>query len=532
MKPASFPIEKWLYGLAIALCVPALLINLGLLALIDDESIRALVALEMKLSGNYIVPTLHGAFYYNKPPLYNWLLLLFFELSGSVNEWTARIPTVLFLMGYAGTVFYFFRRHFSFHIAFLNAFFLITCGRILFYDSMLGLIDTCFSWVVFTSFMVLYHQGERQNWGRLFLLTYLLTAVGFMMKGLPAVVFQGISLLTWLAYKRQFMRLFSWQHIASGLLFLAIVGSYYWAYAQYHALDEVFYNLFNESSKRTVVQFGWGETLLHFFSFPFEMIYHFLPWTVMVIYFFKKGSWDRIRQHPFIVFNLLIFIANILIYWTSPQVYARYLLMFIPLIFSSFLYLHEWHREEKTWQYKAIHYLLLAFCVVSLIGAFVPPFWDRLAIVPQRWLKSLVLGFSLLALTLVYWRWASMRLLTAILVFLVFRIGFNWFVLPDRVREDFGSLCRESSLEMGAQFAAYPLYVHPVSFPLMQTTNSFYLTKARGQIIEKAPPDIPKDAYYIIAPQAIPRVPYEKKGEFMVRHGKYPCDIGILIPEN
>ena len=39
-----------------------------------DEAIRSLVALEMKLSGNLITPTLHGEYYYNKPPLYNWIL--------------------------------------------------------------------------------------------------------------------------------------------------------------------------------------------------------------------------------------------------------------------------------------------------------------------------------------------------------------------------------------------------------------------------------------------------------------------------
>ncbi|MFQ5448860.1 MAG: hypothetical protein ACE5FF_18195, partial [Saprospiraceae bacterium] len=44
-----------LCGIALLL-LPALLTNLGMLAFLDDEGIRALVALEMKLSGNYITP--------------------------------------------------------------------------------------------------------------------------------------------------------------------------------------------------------------------------------------------------------------------------------------------------------------------------------------------------------------------------------------------------------------------------------------------------------------------------------------------
>ncbi|MDX1665678.1 MAG: glycosyltransferase family 39 protein, partial [Saprospiraceae bacterium] len=153
--------SNWLYVLAILLLPPALLINLGLLTFIDDEAIRSLVALEMKFSGNWITPTLHGEYYYKKPPLFNWILLLFFELSGRIDELTARLPTVACLLGYGATIYYFFRRHYDRKIAFLNAFVFITCGRVLFWDSMLALIDICFSWVVFTSFMYTYHLFEK-----------------------------------------------------------------------------------------------------------------------------------------------------------------------------------------------------------------------------------------------------------------------------------------------------------------------------------------------------------------------------------
>ena len=221
MNTRKLTYRHWLYLAALVLLAPALLINLGLMTFIDDEGIRSLVALEMKFSGNYITPTIHGAYYYNKPPLYNWILLLFFELQGQVNEFTARIPTVLCTLGYAGTIFYFSRRHFDTKTAFLNAMFYITCGRVLFWDSMLALIDTCFSWVVFTSFMVIYHQFQKENWLKLFLFSYLLAAAGFLMKGLPAVVFQGTTLLVYFAYRRRFWKLFSWQHVLGGLLFVA-----------------------------------------------------------------------------------------------------------------------------------------------------------------------------------------------------------------------------------------------------------------------------------------------------------------------
>ena len=81
-----------LYILALLLLIPALFINLGMLAFIDDEGIRSLVALEMDLSGNLITPTLHGDYYYKKPPLYNWILLSWYQLQLPSRSFTRAFP--------------------------------------------------------------------------------------------------------------------------------------------------------------------------------------------------------------------------------------------------------------------------------------------------------------------------------------------------------------------------------------------------------------------------------------------------------
>lgn len=520
------PSNKWFYIAAIFLLFPALLINLGILTFIDDEGIRSLVALEMKLSGNYITPTMMGDYYYNKPPLYNWILLIFFNLFGFIDEWSARIPTVLALMGYAFTVYYFFRKHFSKENAFLNAFFLITCGRILFWDSMLGLIDTCFSWVTFTSFMLVFHFYEKRNYWALFLTTYLLTAVGFLMKGLPSIVFQGTTLIVFLIYKREFKRLFSIQHILSGLLCVTIIASYYLVYSQYNDLETVFQTLFSESSKRTVVEFGVGKAVMHFLTFPFEMLYHFLPWSLMIIYFLRKDILNLIKSNSFITFNLLMFLSNILIYWTSPQVYPRYLLMMIPLIFSSYLYLHQIHQKENTWQFKFLDKLFLVVCPLIAVLSFAPLFLERTASVPYLIPKTLVWGIGLCAATFLYYRFKLKRLLSLVVFLLIFRIGFNWFVLPDRNGEDYGDVCRQTTFAAAKLAPEKKMYVY--RYTVIQPTNGFYLTKTRGEIIPRKMDDFDLDAVYIINPKKYPEVVYKKIGSFHVRHGRKIYDIGIL----
>ncbi len=507
--------HRFLFILIALLLLPALLINLGLLAFIDDEGIRALVALEMQLSGNYITPTLHGAFYYNKPPLYNWILLVFFNISGSFDEWSARLATVVCLLGYATTLYVIFQKRYGQKIALLNALLLVTCGRILFWDSMLGLIDICFSWVMFTLFMVIFHYFQRKHWWRLFLLSYLLTAVGFMLKGLPAIVFQGITLGVYFLYKKQFKRLFSIQHIVGGLLFVVLIGSYYAVYNQYNSLSNVFTTLFTESSRRTVVNYGLGDTLLHILYFPFEMTYHFLPWSVLGILFLRKRILHKILQDSFITFCLITFLANIIVYWVSPEVYPRYLLMLAPLYFAVGLYLHPWHQARNTMHYRSLSGFFLLFGLLAVPGSLVPLFLEETASTPYLHLKCGVLFLA--TATLAWWNyhWKKERLLVLVATLLVIRIGFNWFVLPSRNVQDMGGKLRASAVAMGEKYADEPLWVYKET--AIEPAQSFYVTRERNAVVPRQLNPV-SDGFYIISPELYRDVSYEKFDELLVRH--------------
>jgi 4-amino-4-deoxy-L-arabinose transferase-like glycosyltransferase len=508
--------DRLLYGFIALLLLPALLSNLGLLAFIDDESIRALVALEMKLSGNYITPTLHGDYYYLKPPLYNWILLIFYSITGVINEFTSRLPTVFFLLLYGGSIYYFSRKHFDQRTAVLNALLFITCGRVLFWDSMLGLIDMCFSWLMFLLFMVIYQQGAKKRYLLLFLLSYLLTALGFLMKGLPAIVFQGITLLTYFIYKKEFKRLFSLPHILGGLLFLVLVCGYYALYHQYNSLENIWYSLFNESAKRTVVNYGWGQTILHLFTFPFEMIYHFLPWSLMILYFIRRDVLKVIRSNDFVFYSLLVFLANILLYWSSPEVYPRYLLMHAPLIFTAYLFFHNKHEAKRSWQWLFFDRLFYILLFVLFLGSFAPFFLEQTKIVSFRIPKTLALILLFLPLPLLYQKWKKQRLLIFCAALLVFRLGFDWFVLPDRNANDFGDLARQDALAVGEKHTEKNLYLYHKNYRVI--FSGFYMTEKRREILYKKDPEQNPNALYIVDLDNYPEMrDYPRVDSFRIR---------------
>jgi len=434
---------------------------------------------------------------------------------------------VLSLSGFALTVFFIFKPKYGSKVAFWNALSLVTCGRILFWDALLGLIDIFFSWVMFGMFMVVYHAFREGNFKKLFIGAYLLAAIGFLLKGLPALVFLGCTLGAWFLFKRALPRLFSGWHFAGLGLFILIVGGYYLIYHQYNDLSRVIPVLLDESLKRTGVRFGWTETILHILSFPLEMVYHFLPWSLLIVLFFWKGSFKRIFRDEFITFNLVVFAANIVVYWLSPEVYPRYLFMLLPLLFSSFFFLYEGHAAQKTSIFKFLTLVLSMVLPLVILASMAPAFLERTREIPFVYLKSGLLFAGSLGLTLAFWKIPENRLLVLITALLWMRLGFNWFVLPDRLAEDWGTLCRATSIDAGTRFKGNPLYIYRETD--FQMTNAFYMTNARQQIIRRV--DVPVSdttARYIINPEKHPELSIRKVGEFKYRHGKGVLVIGAL----
>ena len=172
-----------------------------------------MVTMEMKFSGNYILPTINGELYYNKPPLFNWIQLLAVNLSGSMGEWVFRFPVVISLLGFGLTVFLSLKTELGSRVSILASLAIITSGRILFYDSFKGLIDISFAWVIYLNFWTIYKNFHREQYFRLFAFSWLLTALGFMLKGLPSLVFEGITLLVYFTSQKSLRKLFSLQHI-------------------------------------------------------------------------------------------------------------------------------------------------------------------------------------------------------------------------------------------------------------------------------------------------------------------------------
>lgn len=427
--------KRLLYAIAIAIPA-ALLVNIGSFQLAFEEPRRALVALEMLIRDNWIVPTTNGVLYYNKPPLYNWVLMAMFWLFGSA-EWVIRLPGIVSLLATAIVHYQFAKTHIGRQAALVSALFYITSADILFYFSYLGEIDLFYSFVVYLQAACMFYFAQHKKWHWLYLSSYLLAAVGTLVKGVPSIFFQGITLLVVMAVNRDLRRLFSVWHVTGLLLFTLITGSYFYAYSLQHDVWPFLARLYTETFDRTPIERTFADTLRHLLlNFPLMVLKISAPWCLLFLLTIKSDWKQALKSNHYLQFSLWFVVANGLLYWVSAGTRERYLYMFFPFIYNLLAYfLFEKNtpvkRKGLNWLYYFIASIvfsgLAALCVIGLINQLIAG-----AVCCALLLAGLV--FTVLKCKK-EWH-LDQHLLAAVLFVLIGRLGFNLCALPLRKQDE------------------------------------------------------------------------------------------------
>jgi 4-amino-4-deoxy-L-arabinose transferase-like glycosyltransferase len=491
----KIPAKYYLYTAILLLIFPALLINLGLLPLSADEATRALVALEMKLSGNFITPTINGDYYFNKPPLYNWILLGFYELGNSYSELIIRLPVVIFLLIFALTIYLGIRKKTGNRVAAISALAFVTCGRILFYDSMLGLIDTGFSLVVFLNFLLIFHLLKKEKYIQLFIFSYLLASLAFLMKGLPAIVFQGITIISSLLFFKKREKIFSGKHLLGIGIFSLIVGGYYFLAWMENPTKEYFHTLMEESTKRTFIEYGPVNTLIHIFAFPFEQAYHLLPWSLLFIYFFDREFYRVIRKNKFLSFLALVFIVNIPVYWLSPETYPRYLFMLYPVMLILLINHHFYLKEKKKELAFIVEWIFFGMIILVIPGLLAGTYFYDFS---NEEVTKLVLLLSLIfiiAMANLYRFLKRFRMELLLLTLLGLRIAFNFAIIPQRLEESRTNRQKAQAIQLAK--VAQDRAIHLFWLATCSHETSYYISRETGRILYRYRGDLHPNTLYL-----------------------------------
>lgn len=470
-----------------------------------EEPRRAIVSMEMVLSGNYWVPHINGWTYYNKPPVFNWLMAAFFQIFGSFDEWVVRLPALLSFLLMAGLNFFLVRRFVDNENAILSSFFILTSADLLFYGTVnAGEIDLFFSLLVglqVGSFFVFY---QRKQYLLMFILSYFFAALGTLTKGPPSVAFQALTVVPWLLWHREWRLLFSWQHWLSGFAFLGLVGGYFYYYDQFDDGLSFAVRLFKEASQRTGLEHSFGDTLLGLVEFPGFLAKLMFPWFLFLVFWWRKDWWEKIKAQPWLKFCAIFLLFNLPLYWFAGDHKSRYLYMFVPAfcVLFSYFYLLGRATHPRLHRFFSLFFkILIALGTLAFIAA---PFLPQTADITGIIWKSIGIVLAGAAIFYHYQKNPSLQIYSFILFLALMRIGMNLTYLPliDQTTEKTYQAHVTEILQRTNHQAVHwngPVHrftsdasIGPLTFsevelqtaPLIAYQIPYYLTKGNGHIMQ------------------------------------------------
>ncbi len=352
----------------ILLALLSLLPNLHRYPFKGEESLRVQVAFEMGHFGNYLQPTFLGEPYFNKPPLFNWLILLYSHII-PWSEMTARAVSLTFLMLTTFMVGVF--THILFRspsLSFLSSLVFLTFGNVFFFYGFLAEIDITFTFFVSLGIFLLYLWWTGSRMAGLF--AGFAFGIAFLLKGLPAYAFLGMSLLALVLYSKKMSLLFG-----TSTLYLYVPALFVPLLWILQVPDPITYleNLWRESFSRVGGEFS---RLKHMLLFPFINLKDLLPWSFL----FLLSLYAIRREFHFptpLKVLALIFLLNYLPYWISDSA-GRYIMPLYPLL--AVLFSYYLHKAMKFNAFKRLFFLTLSTVILLkfLHGLFFFPYAESM----------------------------------------------------------------------------------------------------------------------------------------------------------
>jgi len=481
--------------LLFVLLVASLIHRLGYQPLYQEEPRRALIALEMMYNDNYVVPTEFGEFYYKKPPVWNWIIIAGYKLFG-VNEFAVRIFSVLSFLTLGFLIYRVCNRYIGKQHAIISSLLFLVSIDLYFYFSLLGEIDILYSLITFAGFITIFHFYEVKKYHLLFIITYTLSAIGFLTKGFPSIIFLVLSLLAFFIYKRDVKRLFSFYHLLGIFLFLAIIASYFILYNKYNDSSYYLSQLWSRSSKRTLLQENLFNLFNHAYRFPLLILVNIIPASVMIIFLFQKKFLNKIRQNKLVEFSFFIFIVNVLVYWISPGTRVRYIYMLYPFPIIILVYFYFEYFKSSSSRIKNLFNILNGIFIIALpIISVSIIFIKDLQFINELYYYAAT-GFIIGGYILYKYIKSDqfIRVLLVVFSFIVLRFLFNLTVIEHRNTFGDSRLQHDHAYEILDKVGNEPVYLY-------QSTDCshitiFYLEKEMGRVVTRKY-KLEKDYYYI-----------------------------------
>lgn len=376
--------------------------GLGDLEIKGEEWRRTIPGRNMLQNGDWLVPRSGGLPYVRKPPLINWISAVSFKTTGVVNEWTARLPSVLTILAASLGMLGFSRRWMGNKAALVGGLFFLASvgviekGRI----AEIEVYYIAFTGLAFTAWMAGF-KGKLNPWGA-WLWVGLFLGLAMLAKGPMHLLFFYLPVVGACWATRRWRHLFSLPHLAGLLLFFAITLA--WAipfissYAQLMGIQKIEVLGFwgNEVSSRVT-----GEEKTSASDWLVrgpKALVMFLPWVLLVPFWWRKAALDRAFGDPESrkTFDGLKWgvVAGFAFMILIPSSSARYVApLLAPVLLMIAWVFVEGGAEATQRQRKVWHWINRGFFVLAMvaIGVAAILYWPSSMIAVAAWAAGITL---------------------------------------------------------------------------------------------------------------------------------------------
>jgi len=328
------------------------------------------IARVMLAKGEWLIPTVNGQLYTDKPILYFWLVLLGSKLVGSVSEWTVRLPSALSAVGLVFTTYFLGRDLFNARIGLLASIVLATSARVL-WEARWAHTDMTFTFLFTLSLYFFAKAVFQSREGKGFLLAYALMGFAALAKGLIGIVLPGLIMLAFVTVRREWRTLFEWRLFGGMAIFLLVTAPWFaavsWATGGKWLEDFIWVH----HIQRYTGGAGHREPFFYYFvNLPAD----FLPWTIFAIpAIFAYWPRFRLLREPIPLFLFVWFIAVFLFFDLSDTKRGLYLLPIIPPA-AIFVACYFYDLMERRIPESSLHrWLTLLFFNLLWVASLSPP---------------------------------------------------------------------------------------------------------------------------------------------------------------
>ncbi len=297
------------------------------------------MALEMLEKGDFLVPSILGKPYFMKPPLFNWVLVLAFKLSGNFSEFTARLVSslsVIITALFLGLIWMKVLKEENpppfpgekppVWVSLLPGLIYLTIPQVM-DKALLAEIEAFYALLVTLSFYFWFYLFELKGKKDLaFFVAGCFSGLAVITKTFHSLLFFYLPLILYFRQRQSLKLLYSRGHFLFVIGLLLVFGAWFIPVSLKVGFEPFLKAWIAEYTSAIGIK---GKLLSHLEVYTVDAVLYFSPWFLLLLLLIKRRNLEHLRSYPLLsrvgALSAFLFISAYFSHLLIPGARLRYI---------------------------------------------------------------------------------------------------------------------------------------------------------------------------------------------------------------